>query len=956
MDAFLILRAGHMELGGGEIVMKRIVCLCACLGGLWFWSAGSTNAVAQQDLIGLYASHGCAGGITLDTTTSFEQVEIYLLIKNPSLGGAAGWECRVDIDNTTTFLPVNWTLEGASTINIHDPITEDGLFMVGIGPGPNALRPDSCDQMLLATLTGFVFEPDVEVTFRVEPYPDSVTFPSGCPGYVHPDDVSLLQCLTVEHDPAFFINQEIFIDPEFYYTELTALSTRPDGYDATDAGNIAGFSTHASDGPDVYDVEGTETGLYFETLRGPLDVDYRALFDPTAEMKQWTFVNRVLPDDSDGQTTLAEIFFDHYFGPYTGLDLQLYDQQAMVWTDLAATPYYSYTVPPGYDPDLRRFDLYMGTDPTPPAFSVMVDGQTETADDLDNVAGTADTATDGFDAGIDMPNPPLSPDDYLRVAFYHTDWATPFGAFWDRDIRAPYNPLNTSRSWLLRVDCDSPRPVNLYFSPSFTNPGIGLYLRNHESGEYVDLTTSGFSYDFMASYSGVNYFDLIVGTVETPPLTPASRTVAAGWSMLGVPIVPPSADLQSLILDDAGPAYLFSHDQGSGYTPLDGSDTHVQGAGYWLATMTGFVWDPAGDLDLDGVTLQLHLGWNLVGYPLWSPTTTNGIRVQSAIGVHPWGEAASMGLIEEQVLDYVEVAPGLWDYVDAGGMETWHGYWVKCLQPDVSLIFDIADVTTSAIHRYDPFVDSADESWRVDVKLLGSSSIVAFGETPVSGDGFDGRLDRTVRPPKPTGDAGATMYFDRPDLGLPGESRLIHDFRDINAKSALGWTATIVAPEPGPVTLSWRASGLDAAGRDLQVYLPQQNRVVVMSMASERSVTLDVGEAPLLVEFRTPALSGIEETPAVMDRLTVTPNPFNPKTTLRFTSSRGGAAQVKIFNLQGQLVRTLDVGDVRPGESYAAEWLGRDDRGRDASSGTYFATLSIDGARTGATRKMSLVR
>ena len=42
--------------------------------------------------------------------------------------------------------------------------------------------------------------------------------------------------------------------------------------------------------------------------------------------------------------------------------------------------------------------------------------------------------------------------------------------------------------------------------------------------------------------------------------------------------------------------------------------------------------------------------------------------------------------------------------------------------------------------------------------------------------------------------------------------------------------------------------------------------------------------------------------------------------------------------------------------SRAAEWLGRDDRGRDASSGTYFATLSIDGARTGATRKMSLVR
>ena len=72
--------------------------------------------------------------------------------------------------------------------------------------------------------------------------------------------------------------------------------------------------------------------------------------------------------------------------------------------------------------------------------------------------------------------------------------------------------------------------------------------------------------------------------------------------------------------------------------------------------------------------------------------------------------------------------------------------------------------------------------------------------------------------------------------------------------------------------------------------------------------------------------------------------------------SKAGVAQVKIYDLSGRLVRTLPVGEIAVGGTYRTEWLGRDDAGRSVSSGTYFGTLEVDGRRSGAPRKMSLVR
>ena len=83
------------------------------------------------------------------------------------------------------------------------------------------------------------------------------------------------------------------------------------------------------------------------------------------------------------------------------------------------------------------------------------------------------------------------------------------------------------------------------------------------------------------------------------------------------------------------------------------------------------------------------------------------------------------------------------------------------------------------------------------------------------------------------------------------------------------------------------------------------------------------------------------------------PNPFNPETTIRYALPEAGAVRLLLYNVSGQLIRTLADGEHAAG-SYSVTWDGRDDAGRDVASGVYLSRMEVDGFR--AVRKMVLVR
>jgi len=85
--------------------------------------------------------------------------------------------------------------------------------------------------------------------------------------------------------------------------------------------------------------------------------------------------------------------------------------------------------------------------------------------------------------------------------------------------------------------------------------------------------------------------------------------------------------------------------------------------------------------------------------------------------------------------------------------------------------------------------------------------------------------------------------------------------------------------------------------------------------------------------------------------LSAAPNPFNPTTTVSFTARPGSTGWVKVFNLRGELVRTLHNG-VFQVQEFA--WDGVDNHGASVASGVYIVQAQAGGKTHGA--KLALVK
>ena len=81
------------------------------------------------------------------------------------------------------------------------------------------------------------------------------------------------------------------------------------------------------------------------------------------------------------------------------------------------------------------------------------------------------------------------------------------------------------------------------------------------------------------------------------------------------------------------------------------------------------------------------------------------------------------------------------------------------------------------------------------------------------------------------------------------------------------------------------------------------------------------------------------------------PNPFNPETTIHFSLPESGPTSVKVYNLKGQLIRTLVNGNMTAGNQKVV-WNGLDDNNQTVASGLYFYRVTNVGKNI--TRKMLL--
>ncbi|PID27272.1 MAG: hypothetical protein CSB55_09055, partial [Candidatus Cloacimonadota bacterium] len=111
-------------------------------------------------------------------------------------------------------------------------------------------------------------------------------------------------------------------------------------------------------------------------------------------------------------------------------------------------------------------------------------------------------------------------------------------------------------------------------------------------------------------------------------------------------------------------------------------------------------------------------------------------------------------------------------------------------------------------------------------------------------------------------------------------------------------------------------------------------------------VKVEISESEYSLEQEWVIISSVQENdkiiiPKVTQLLQNTPNPFNPATSVNFDLAKDGKVKIEVYNVKGQLIKTLKNEFVSAG-SHSVEWNGQTEHGEAAASGVYFIRMTAD--------------
>ncbi len=139
-------------------------------------------------------------------------------------------------------------------------------------------------------------------------------------------------------------------------------------------------------------------------------------------------------------------------------------------------------------------------------------------------------------------------------------------------------------------------------------------------------------------------------------------------------------------------------------------------------------------------------------------------------------------------------------------------------------------------------------------------------------------------------------------------------------------------------TLTWNGASYDT---------------VVTTAANERAYTVKRFEfSSMGVSVRESEVTFITPEDYVLEQNY--PNPFNPSTTIQYTLPISKQVTVRIYNIMGQVVRTLVDDHIQQAGTHSIVWNATNDRGIRVASGTYIYSLEYGNVKK--TKRMMLLK
>jgi len=227
----------------------------------------------------------------------------------------------------------------------------------------------------------------------------------------------------------------------------------------------------------------------------------------------------------------------------------------------------------------------------------------------------------------------------------------------------------------------------------------------------------------------------------------------------------------------------------------------------------------------------------------------------------------------------------------------------------------------------------------------GDSAIIYFGWDPTGTYCFDAAFDLAAPPPPPTGSFDIRFQDARGAndacMGLDG---LLTDIRQKYTELHSDTFEIDLQPPDrnSPYEISW-PSGLDQYFTVAGLYDLDLVLVADMLTSTSGNIVNDRGRSTFGYMIVQVTGTGVARENSIIPGDFALqqnyPNPFNPSTTIRFAIKEASVADIAIFNVLGQQVKTLASERLTPG-TYTVKWDGTDNRGISVPSGIYFVRMT----------------
>jgi len=183
---------------------------------------------------------------------------------------------------------------------------------------------------------------------------------------------------------------------------------------------------------------------------------------------------------------------------------------------------------------------------------------------------------------------------------------------------------------------------------------------------------------------------------------------------------------------------------------------------------------------------------------------------------------------------------------------------------------------------------------------------------------------------------------------------------NMDTNNTIEWFGTNISSDPGfyawtednPYTLGEDSPCIDAGTTDFSIFtIPDWYEFPTYDLSGNSRI---YGDQVDLGAYEWQGQTGINDpVTAPVFSLRNYPNPFNPETTITYSLPEATKMRLDIYNLKGQLVKTL-VNEAKAAGKYSVIWKGTDDRHHPVSSGIYIYKMSA--GKYNSTRRMILMK